>query len=74
MNRRANRNEYQETLGLVFDKMPKAVLAAVAISFLKRLGGGEHDTETPAAIQASIIAEWDILHTNGIVPQKPLKV
>lgn len=69
----AKPNEYQETLERLFDKTPKAVFAAIAVSFLKRLGGGESDTDTPAAIQAAILNEWSILHANGIVPQKPSK-
>jgi len=58
-------NEYAQTLrgeGL-YDAIPKAVLAAIAISYAT--GGGdwiEHAKER-------IVTEWNTLHENGIIPQ-----
>jgi hypothetical protein len=59
-------NEYVEVLGDLYDKTPKAVLAAIAVSALTN-GGDELDEA-----QARLLAEWGALHANGIVPQ-PLR-
>lgn len=56
-------NEYARTLGGVYDDMPKAVLAAVAVSALT-VGG---DLLDEAAVR--VVTEWDALHNAGIVPQ-----
>ncbi len=58
-------NEYQSELGKLFDEMPKAVLAAVAVSFATQ--GGDRLSEA----QVLIAKEWGVLNQNGIVPQKP---
>ncbi len=47
----------------VFEKIPKAVFAAIAVSFAT-CGGSNLDDATRA-----VIREWSILHQNGIVPQ-----
>lgn len=60
-------NEYASAIGAeLYDAAPKAVLAAIAVSALT--GGGARLTEAPALI----LAEWRVLHQNGIVPQRPL--
>jgi hypothetical protein len=59
-------NEYAaEVGGDVFEKCPKAVFAAIAVSALTL--GGDYLEET----RQRVIAEWWALHDNGIVPQKP---
>lgn len=62
---KAHLNEYAEYLVPLFDDCPKAVLAAIAVSFITTGG------DWPARAQAGIIREWRILHEAGIVPQKP---
>lgn len=50
--------------------MPKSVLAMIAYSFAQRLTeDGDRD-----AVLAEIAREWDALHANGIVPQKPKRL
>lgn len=62
-------NEYADAVGLsLFDEVPKAVLAAIAASALT--GGGDYIERAAERVAE----EWDILHANGIVPQKPGKV
>jgi hypothetical protein len=66
------RNSYQEVLDRdVFDRMPKAVLAAIAVSFANQIAGAE-DIESFDGCQARILDEWRILNQNGIVPQRPI--
>ena len=61
-------NDYARQLGWLFDEIPKTVLAAIAVSALTH-GGNELDEA------AKLVAhEWDVLHANGIVPQKPGKL
>jgi hypothetical protein len=59
-------NEYSTQLesGL-YDRIPKAVLAAIAVS-LTSVGGEELERA-----QKRIMWEWECLHMNGIVPQTP---
>lgn len=57
-------NEYSNLLGPLYATIPKAVLAAIAISALT---SGDHLDEAPARV----LAEWRVLHQNGIVPQAP---
>lgn len=52
-----------------FDKCPKAVLFEIARQFAM-LANGEEDAE---AAFARMRSEWDALHVNGVVPQKPPK-
>lgn len=58
-------NEYSNALGPVYGACPKAVLAAIAVSFATV--GGDYLEEA----QARILREWQILYQNGIVPQCP---
>ena len=53
-----------------FDNCPKAVLFAIAQQFGMRIA----DEFTADAALATIRAEWDALHANGLVPQKPFNV
>lgn len=58
-------NAYVEALDSgVFDTIPKAVWAAIAVSALTA-GGDRLDVATKA-----VMREWGILNKNGIVPQK----
>lgn len=53
----------------LFDKCPKAVLFEIARQFGMRIADDfSHEGGTKA-----IIAEWDVLHAQQIVPQKPPK-
>lgn len=56
-------NQYARELGAVYGDMPKAVLAAVAVSALT-VGGDHLDKAT-----VRVVTEWDALHAAGIVPQ-----
>lgn len=58
------RNEYQKAIDpRVYEAMPKAVLAAIAVSFVSA-GGSNLDEAT-----AALVNEWALLHVQGIVPQ-----
>ena len=65
MNLNYTGNEYQELLGELYAEIPKAVLAAIAVSLASR--GGDY----PQDAKQNVAEEWEVLHTNGIVPQKP---
>lgn len=58
-------NGYAEQLGDVYNVAPKAVLAAIAVSFASS-GGDELE-----AARERVLREWWILHENGIVKQRP---
>ena len=60
-------NEYAAKLGIAFDDMPKAVLAAVAVSFAARIFG--EDSVLGPGVE--VLREWRVLHAAGIVPQAP---
>jgi hypothetical protein len=60
-------NEYAKVLQPRYGAMPKAVIAAVAVSLLLK----EHEGNWSAVYDA-FVKEWATLHQNGIVPQKPL--
>lgn len=49
-----------------FDKCPKAVLFEIARQFAMRLG----DNFTAESAFAVMQTEWEVLHVQGIVPQK----
>lgn len=59
-------NEYAR-LFKDYDKIPKAVFAAVAASFIMRCMGEDFDK-----VQNHFIDEWNVLCNNEIVPQKAL--
>jgi hypothetical protein len=61
------------TVGL-FDRIPKTVFAAIAVSGMITRGdadGTELDPDGAAAICNAILAEWWALYHNGIVSQRP---
>ena len=60
------RNEYMTAIsGRLYEKIPKAVLAAIAVSHIV-------NHEVPFdEVDEAILEEWRILHAQGIVPQKP---
>jgi hypothetical protein len=62
-------NEYSLMIaGKLFEKTPKTVLAALLVSeYVNRLN---LDT---AEIDNAILAEWQVLYDNGIIPQLPPK-
>ena len=60
-------NEYASELGYLFDEMPKAVIAAIAVSALT--SGGDWLEKAPQRVAK----EWIVLHEQGIVPQPPTK-
>jgi hypothetical protein len=60
-------NTYAKQLDAIYAQIPKAVLAAIAVSFATCGGDRLEDSEN------AILKEWRILHDNGIVPQPPCK-
>lgn len=60
-------NEYAHELRSYYDAIPKAVLAAIAVSYAS--SGGDY-LENAAQ---NVADEWRTLHEQGIVPQKPSK-
>lgn len=58
-------NEYADTLGRLYARTPKAVFAAIAVSFATA-GGDALDKA-----ELNILREWTALHNAGIVSQKP---
>ena len=53
--------------GGLYDSIPKAVFAAIAVSALTI--GGDYLEDA----KELILNEWNVLHQNGIVPQEPPK-
>ncbi len=68
MNLKNKSNTYVDQLADLFDKTPKAVLAAIAVSSLTT--GGDYLERA----RELVLEEWRILHQAGIVSQKPPKV
>ncbi len=60
-------NDYSQALSDVYNKAPKAVIAAVAVSMLT--SGGDRLYEA----RELFLKEWETLHINGIIPQSPPK-
>jgi hypothetical protein len=58
-------NEYQRVIGRLAEECPKAVLAAIAVSYAS--AGGDH----LARAEKELAWEWQCLYDNGIVPQNP---
>lgn len=63
------KNEYVTLFGELYKKTPKAVFAAIAASLLIQISE-EHWEEAPRAF----LREWQTLHENGLIPQKPPKI
>ena len=53
----------------VYESIPKAVFAALAVSFATH--GDPWNPENGGTAQELILNEWQILHENDIVPQRP---
>ena len=62
-------NEYQRAFGRLYARTPKAVFAAVALSYANWAGGEEAPTVADAVPR--FLHEWQMLYENGIVWQKP---
>lgn len=61
-------NSYQQSLSKeFFEKCPKSVLAAIAVSFATLQMEGQQQLEE------TLLNEWRVLHKGGIVPQKPYR-
>lgn len=61
------KNGYMEMIDReLYEKMPKAVFAAIAASYLLN-----HQNVNPENISIDLRTEWRLLHEQGIVPQKP---
>lgn len=60
-------NEYVDEMNEYYDMVPKAVFAAIALSFALNLA---EDNFTAA--KQLIINEWKALYDNHIVPQSPI--
>jgi hypothetical protein len=52
----------------LYAAIPKAVWAALAVSYASNGGDRVNDTDF---LRDAILREWWILHNNGIVPQRP---
>ena len=64
-------NEYQQLISRdLYEKTPKAVFAALAVSLFMNYSGIEM---RPSAIDEAILQEWGALFSNEIVGQKPPK-
>lgn len=61
-------NDYAQAFGRLYDRTPKAVFAAVAMSYAIRVAGAEEPAGTAIA---EFLHEWTVLNQNGIIPQKP---
>ena len=62
-------NGYQQLIDpALYEKTPKAVFAALVVSFLLN-----HQNVNQSNIDLDIKREWATLHENGIIPQKPPK-
>lgn len=69
------RNNYMAAAGSeFFEKTPKAVWAALAVSFAAMtVESAEEFLENPGAVAETLAGEWAILYRAGIVPQSPPK-
>ena len=63
-------NEYATLIERTIDA-PKAVWMALAVSLANQLAGGPLDRGLPPV--DTLMAEWQALHNNGIVPQRPTR-
>lgn len=65
-------NEYATLSGDdLFEKAPKSVWAALAVSFASRNAGPDGESLDGVDVRRALLDEWKILHEQGIVPQKP---
>lgn len=61
-------NDYTRHTGPLFKQAPKQVWAAIAVSYAERIDPGSLDRGFIAEL---LLNEWQKLHANGIVTQKP---
>jgi len=61
-------NNYVDVIPKMFERTPKTVFAAIAISLAS--SGGDHMDD----INEKLLYEWYLLWTNGIVPQRPYRI
>lgn len=67
-------NEYAQSFGRLYAKIPKAVFAAVAFSYANiSCGEDGHESGSAEETVRRFLHEWEVLRENGIVPQKPPK-
>ena len=64
MNITNRSNKYMRSLPW-FDRIPKSVLAAIAVSYAS--SGGDYLEQA----SDNVAREWMVLYENGIVPQRP---
>ena len=63
-------NNYQKQIDSSFyEKCPKAVFAALAVSYMVN-----HGITSFEEVTGEMISEWNNLYNQGIVPQKPPKI
>ena len=60
-------NEYAQAFGQLYKKTPKAIFAAIVWSYAS--AGGD----CPENAVSNFLVEWQILHDNAIVLQKPMR-
>ncbi len=65
-------NQYAGQLGELYRDTPKAVFAAIAISFAAMtVDSAEELINDRSALREKLLEEWQALHTARIVPQRP---
>lgn len=63
-------NSYQQEINSSFyEKCPKAVFAALAVSYMVN-----HGIVSFEEVTGEMLSEWNNLYEQGIVPQKPPKL
>lgn len=69
-------NEYAAVLydSGMYASVPKAVLAALVVSYASTGGDLLQSAEGTGKMLHNVADEWRILHEHGIVPQRPSKM
>ena len=63
-------NDYQKLIdSSLYQKTPKAVFAAIVVSLFLN-----HQNVNAEKVNEIFIAEWETLHKQGLIPQKPPKL
>ena len=64
-------NDYADIIDArLYERLPKAVLAAIAVAYITRLNGDD-TLRIDGEVDELLLDEWQALHSNGIVPQAP---
>ncbi len=72
MHLKNHSNEYVAALGdSLFEKTPKTVFAALAVSLAMLRGDDDGNEFDPEAAAPFLLREWWALYRAGIIPQKP---